>query len=302
MNRINLAWWNIGISPPIHRTLKDKTNELIAVKTFLTDLFVDKSIDFFVFCEVSSNNTDFLSDLAQELSLDFVDLTSKNGRLILDMSVMYESSKLEYITHKSINEDDASGVGIRAGVKVIFKELKTEKFITFFLSHWNSKLSIDEMDRNDFSNILRKMIDRVFDTYGIDSHVILLGDYNTQPYAQALHENLKTTKDYLLIKEKPKKERMLFNPFWKCISDNKYHSTGSYYHEYGRYDRWFAFDQMMFSSSFIIDNDEKYPLRLDLSSFKYHSLFDCDTMVMDSDFLAIFDHVPIFGRIYYDKC
>lgn len=301
MDRIDFAWWNVGISPPIQRKTKDKSNERNIVREFVIDIFKQKSIDFFAFCEVGKADVPFLELLAQELHLEFLDLTGLDGRLVMDMSLMYETSKLKYVGHKNINELDETGANLRVGIKVIFEELKTHKIITFFMSHWNSKLSIEEVDRNDFSKVLRKLINNVFFKYGEESHVILLGDYNTQPYSQSLYENLKTTKDYLLIKNNPKKNKMLFNPFWKCISDNKFHSTGSYYLEHGKYDRWFAFDQMMFSSSFIVDNNEDFALRLDLDSFKYYSVFDCNTMTMNTKFMANFDHTPIFGGLYYNE-
>lgn len=301
MKRINLAWWNVGISPPILGSLKEKINELDAVREFLSKLSMDNSIDFFVFCEVSSKESSVLASVAEELDLVFCDLSGRDGRLVMDMSLMYESSKLEYISHKYINAEDESGSMLRIGVKVIFKELINNEYITFFLSHWNSKLSLDEEDRIFLSVALRNEINSIFEKYGDNSNIILLGDYNTNPYSRSIHEGLKTTKDYLLIKNNVKKRRLLFNPFWKCILDDKYHCNGSYYFNDGKYDRWSVFDQMMFSSSFVKNQGVSGALRLDLDSFKCHPMFNYDIMNIHDMFISQFDHAPIFGSLYYDE-
>lgn len=300
MDRINLAWWNIGISPPILKQTISKDTELKKAGEMLLELSICESIDFFVFCEVSIEQSDFLKSIADNLSMEFIDLTGRDGRLVMDMSLMYESSKLEYISHKYINDSDGTGYNRRVGVRVLFKECRGGEFITFFLSHWASNLSASDKDRVKFSTILRREIDSIFKKHGVNSNIILLGDYNSQPYSYEINEVLETTKDYLLIKNHIKKRRLLFNPFWKCSSDNKYHSSGSFYFKNGEYDRWYAFDQMMFSSSFIVDGENEHRLKIDLSSFKYYSIFDCEMMTMDDDFTKHFDHTPIFGRIYYE--
>ncbi len=302
MDIINLAWWNVGISPPILKKTPSKDTELKRLREMLLDISVVESIDFFVFCEVSTEQSDFLKSIADELNLEFVDLTGRDGRLVMDMSLMYETSKLEYISHKNINDSDGTGNKKRVGIKVLFKESKGGQYVTFFLSHWNSERSATDKDRVKFSSILRREINEIFSKFGTESYIVLLGDYNSQPYSYPIQEILETTKDYILIQEYPKKNKLLFNPFWKCISNNKFHSSGSYYLEHGEYDRWYAFDQMMFSSSFIINNrcTCNNNLRIDLDSFKYYSMFDFESMCMHEDFLKHFDHAPIFGRLYYE--
>ncbi|HEJ7946993.1 TPA: endonuclease/exonuclease/phosphatase family protein [Serratia liquefaciens] len=293
---LNLAWWNIGVSPPILTNKKDKTKELHQAGEFIKKFSVDKSIDFLAICEICETDSIYLKSIADELYFGFIDLSGRDGRIVIDMALMYETSKLEYISHKNITSSMPDRTRLRTGIKIIFKEVKTNDYITFFLSHWPSKLSLDESDRDKFAHDLRTYIDNVFDKYGEESKIILMGDYNTQPYSKSLHNTLYSTKDFHLIQ---KKKKLLFNPFWRLISDGNHNNIGTYYYGSSKLDRWYVFDQMLFSSSFLSGKPNQ--LRLDLTSFECHSIFDKHGKNIDTNFLSSFDHFPIFGRLYYEK-
>lgn len=290
--KLNLCWWNIGISPPIKKEKKDKAEAIELAKKYIKEISQSRSIDFFGLCEISEDESITFSDLASELDLVYLDLSEKVGRIIIDISVMYESSKIEYISHKSITKYQPDGRGLRVGVRVVFKDIKTDRLITFFLSHWPSMLSATNEIRDDIATILRQHIDRILDKHGVDSQIICMGDYNTPPYSSSVHDKLFSTRDYHNIK---KRKALLFNPFWSLLSNGSTNNIGTYYYKSAKSNRWFVLDQMLFSSSFLYGSETC--LRLDKKSFDFHNIISDDNIVSDMVFFQKFDHYPIFCEL-----
>jgi len=292
---LNLCWWNLGISPPIKKKKEDKKEAIELAKKYIKEISRNRSIDLFALCEVSEEEEIVFTDLAEELDLTYLDLSGRVGRIIIDMSVMYESSKIEYISHKNITKSQPDGRNLRVGVRVVFKILKTEKILTIFLSHWPSMLSATNEIRDDIAIALRSNIDSIFERYGFDSQIICMGDYNTQPYSSSIHEKLFATRDFHQIK---KRRGLLFNPFWGLLSNGKSNNVGTYYYKSPQANRWFVLDQMMFSSSFLYG--DKPCIKLDKTSFDYHNIISDDNIISDHVFFKNFDHYPIFCRLSHD--
>lgn len=294
---LNLAWWNLGVSPPTLMATKDKSIELGNAIRFIKKAAIERSIDLWVFCEVSTEDAPSLKAIADDLDLAFVDIFEVDRRVVIDLSFIYEASKLEYISSKNINVTMPDESTLRIGAKVIFRDLVNNDYITCFFSHWPSRLSLSEQDKIKFASSLRASIDSIFFRYGYSSKIILMGDYNSQPYSYSLHDTLYSTKDYNLVKKKP---RLLFNPFWKIISDGNKNNIGTYFFKSPKIDRWFVFDQMMFSSSFLRGKGQDSNLMVDLESFCCHPITDNEGVILDKPFHNSFDHSPIFGRLHYE--
>ncbi|KAB0584458.1 endonuclease/exonuclease/phosphatase family protein [Edwardsiella anguillarum] len=292
---INICWWNIGISPPITTQKKDKSDVFTIALKYIKDISVSRNIDLFAMCEASENESEELKTLANELHLDFIDLSTQIGRVVLDMAIMYESSKLEFISKKNLIHEKPDGTNIRVGVRVTFKESLTEKIITIFLSHWPSKLSTDEHIRESAATSLRNAIDFIFNKYGNDSQILCMGDYNTPPYSNAIKNILSSTRDFHAIKKRPK---VLFNPTWCFLSDNNTNNLGTYHLKTGKSERWHVIDQMIFSSSFI--HGAKDTLKLDINSFDLQRALANDNKYLDEVLFSNFDHFPIFCKVYHE--
>lgn len=294
---LDLFWWNVGISPPLPPGVqkKDKSKELLIAGEYIKKFSLERPIDLIGLCEVSENEYDYLSNLSKELQMTYIDLSEFVGKVCIDMAVMYEESKLEYIKHKSIVDRLPDGTSVRTGSKVVFRERKNKQFISVFLSHWASILHMDDISRDDVANSLRSHINVVYDKYGPDAQIILMGDYNAQPYSTSVHRKLFSTKDYHLVK---KKKNLLFNPFWGLLCNGEHNNRGTYLFKSPKIDRWFVFDQMMFSSSFLYPAENR--LRLDLCSFESHTIHNKEDLTIDKDMAAHFDHFPIFARLNYE--
>lgn len=292
---LNLCWWNIGISPPVKSEKKDKTEAINLAKHYIKKISQEKSVDFFGICEISDDQAIDFKDLADKLHLEYLDLSGTVGRVIIDISIMYEASKLEFISHKYITKIQPDDRTLRVGVRTVFKDIKTDNLLTIFLSHWPSILSATEKTREDVAEALRNNITKIMNDHGSDSQIICMGDYNTNPYSVAISDKLYATRDYHQIR---KKRKLLFNPFWYLLSDKKTNNIGTYHFKSGSTNRWYVFDQMLFSSSFLFGGDNC--LRLDMNSLDFHRIMSEDNLCLDQRFFKSFDHYPIFCRIHHD--
>jgi len=289
---LNICWWNIGISPPIKKQKNNKSEAVNLAIEYMKEISVKKKIDLFAICEISDEEALNFSSLADELQLSYLDLSGKVGRVIIDISIMYEASKLEYISHKYVTKIQPDERTLRVGVRVVFKDSDKERLITLFLSHWPSVLSADENVREAAAVSLRNNIDHILDKHGTESQILCMGDYNTNPYSSAIHNNLYSTRDYHIIKNK---RRLLFNPFWYLLSDKKTNNIGTYHYKHAPSNRWYVFDQMLFSSSFLYGKEDCF--KLDIGSLDFHKALEDDNNCVDEVFFKNFDHYPIFCRV-----
>ena len=87
--------------------------------------------------------------------------------------------------------------------------------------------------------------------------IIILGDFNDEPFDAALADHLMATRDRALA---AKKSHLLYNPFWRLLgcpipyrqtSQEMSPYSGSCYYRSGESARWRTFDQIIFSPSFL---------------------------------------------------
>ncbi|MNC01594.1 Endonuclease/Exonuclease/phosphatase family protein [compost metagenome] len=293
---LNIAWWNVGISPPIKKQKANKEEAIKIAKNYIKKLSIQRNIDFFAICEISEDEAVSFQEISEKLNLSYLDLSDKVGRIIIDIAVMYEQSKLEYLHHKNIIHAQPNGRHLRVGVRVAFKDVSSGEIITFFLSHWPSMLSALDSVRDDIATVLRYHIDEIFKEHGISSQIICMGDYNTPPYSTAIHEKLFATRDYHLIKKRP---TLLYNPSWGLLTNGKMNNIGTYHYHSPKENRWYVLDQMIFSSSFLLPSSNK--LKLDPTSFDFHNIMsDDENTISDDRFFKTFDHYPIFCRLSHE--
>lgn len=296
MMELNFCWWNIGISPPIKSIKRDNEDAIELAKKYIRKFSEEKNLDVISLCEVSEQEEIDFTLLADELQMDYKNLSEKVGRVILDFSIMYEMSKLEYISHKPLVFKTPSNRSIRAGTRVVFKEKQHGKYTTLFLSHWPSRKTSDENIRNRAASILRQGIDNIIEKHGVDSQFICMGDYNTHPYSEAMVEHLWATRDYHIIKNK---RALIFNPTWSFLSDKLTNNSGTYFHKGGETQRWHVIDQVMFSSSFIYGDENC--LKINLETLDAHRVLDENNICLDEIFKKNFDHYPIFFKVSHER-
>lgn len=272
---------------------KNKQDAIDLANVYIKQMALNKNLDLIALCEVSENEAVSFSNLARELNMDYLDLSDNIGRVILDFSLMYESTKLEFVSKKNLVQRLPTKRNIRVGVKVVFKVNQSGKYLTIFLSHWPSKLSSLDCHRSAAARSMRASIDNIYEKYGDDTQLICMGDYNTEPYTEPMTEQLYATRDYHIINNK---RELLFNPSWFLLSDKNTNNIGTYHHSSAELSRWYVLDQMLFSSSFLYGDDNC--LKLEMSSLDFHKIWKDDGSCDDSIFSKNFDHYPIFSKVF----
>jgi len=169
--------------------------------------------------------------------------------------------------------------------------------LDIFVSHWPSRLYLheDRVDRIEFGLRLRDQVDLLLSSDPA-TNVILLGDYNDEPFDSVIAEGLRATRDKRLVARRPE---LLYNPFWRHMSSYEHGDPqqqaldpGTYFYTRDDLTRWRTFDHMMFSSSLVhgtsgwlLDEHKTrvldVPLYTDMVRARRH----------------IFDHLPITTQL-----
>jgi hypothetical protein len=165
-----------------------------------------------------------------------------------------------------------------------------------FVSHWPSQGQPENvLARATVASRLNDQVKEI-DGQALNASIILLGDFNDEPFDKSLSWHLPATRDRNLAK---KKNGLFYNPFWRRLGESEPHSFsplrkgagGTYFHRSGTITQWRTFDQILFSAAF-------------LGGGEWH-LNETYTTILQSEFLVElvqdeafnFDHLPVLGVI-----
>lgn len=291
---LSFVWWNTSLAPPGDRQVTQEQQDIVG--HVVLPSFAERGVDFIALGEVSSNEKEFLSKFALSLGYDLLDGFTSVGRSKFDMLFLYNSNRLIVEGPTSITAQKG-GRTFRIAQRIDITVSNAQSVIHLFVSHWPSRLLMqkDHPDRHLLGVRLGDSVQEIFRLYNNIPNVILLGDYNDEPFDNSLTEGLLSTRDRKLAK---RRKHLLYNPFWRYLGASCHNSEeesivlgGSYYHKGGETTQWRLFDQMIFSTSFLGGGewmlDETLTQLLDIPD--YSQLLDDST--------EYFDHAPILGVI-----
>lgn len=298
---ITFAWWNVGLKPPVASAKEPSAAS--ALRPWFGFCHLDElmGIDLFAFGEVSDSFVCTVGQLFKRLGFESLSITGKEGRVIFDIGIFYRSKKLQFVESKNIIHPHYSG-SLRVAVRVEFLIVESYEVIYFYISHWPSKMSRPEVGRDELGYALRTDINSILEEDGFDAKIILMGDYNNEPFDKPIYDKLVATRDRRVVVDKP---YIMYNPFWRSLGGLQPYSRsekvspchGTYYYKSSSHvTKWFTFDQIIVSSAFM--GHSSWHLDEECTSvFNYHE----DTC-LNEDFFKSFDHLPIFGRVtkHYD--
>jgi hypothetical protein len=292
---VSLVWWNTGLSPTVRHRDRSTTEERQTAASIIQALTVTAPVDFIGLCEVSPNDIDRIEETCLSTGYRVHRVTDAAGRSAFDMCVLYRPEKIA-IADDAENILSSRGERIvRVGHRLTIAIRDEDELFYIFLSHWPSRLNLPQRDpgRELLGSRLRDHVDAIRKSQA-DAKIILLGDYNDEPFDTSIADNLMATRDRALAE---RRKHLLYNPFWRHFSSaiedaaDSVGDHGSYFHKAGESTQWRTFDQMMFSSSF-------------LGSTRWQ-LVERSTRVLDIPaYTALvkaasscFDHLPIIGHI-----
>lgn len=248
-------------------------------------------VDFLALGEISEKDVKVILENCQLANIGNGFDFAKVGRSRFDTGFLYRRDKLVLIDPLRPIITNKGNRTLKLAQRADFTIRGCDKSLHVFISHWPSLLWCPESsaDRHLLSIKLREMVEEVSPEHGKIGNVILLGDYNAEPYNDSFAEQLMATRDRVLARKMP---NLLYNPFWRHLGFSKPYSSdmtdegsgGTYFHKNGKITRWRTFDQIIFSSAFL--GHTEWHLNEDLTGI----------LDIEKD-LKIFDHFPVYGVI-----
>ena len=262
MTSINIAFWNVGVSPLFH----SKPDFIRAAEVFgmVESIMKKRHIDVFILCEMNAVAIDNISKLLPTHKIIRAnDNVSKN--LHFDM-VLILSSRVKLVHSTPIFDRTKSigGYAIKAGYQFLIEMNSgvadsSSKKLSVIASHWPSKIrDSDSFKKDHAARILSDIcaIERAKD----DRQIILIGDYNDEYDSVAIKNILYSTinRNYAI-----NDSRILYNLSGLMSGPHVPNAHGIDYHYSGT---WVSsdvnsrlndenscrmFDQVMLSSSMI---------------------------------------------------
>lgn len=286
----SVAWWNTSLRPK--PTANAPTLDKISVAMEIVRTLITSGVDFIALGEISESERDIFFSLADHSSYAFRDGLVKDGRSRFSMCYVYNPERVTVSSPMPIFiRDGRRRLRVCQRLEVI---LQGELFpFHILVSHWPSRLRDAAKDRSRLGTRLRDVIDRIYDESAGVPHIILLGDYNDEPFDDSMCNCLRATRDKMLVLKTPD---LLYNPFWRYLGGASNETAnaklgGSYFYRKDPLTRWRLFDQIIFSSSFLNGD----PWTLDESMTQIMHLPSYTDLLVSSK--ETFDHAPILGVV-----
>ncbi|MEX3934824.1 endonuclease/exonuclease/phosphatase family protein [Paraburkholderia phymatum] len=289
------VWWNTSLSPPVPRR-KATEADLEFVVTQLRELREEVAFDVLALGEVCSADLDAIVEGLGDPNLSVHDATDRTNRLMFDTAVIYDHSKLTLESSLPLT-DKFGRKTLKTGEALGFRLVETDDSFVLVASHWPSRLTAADASavRAELGTALRRFVERMHAAYA-DPFVVLVGDYNDDPFSPSLANHLLATRDRALAR---RDSRFLYNPFWRKIgqshdsdhADDARGFCGTHFYSGGENSQWFTYDQIMFSSAFL--QDKSLSLRENLCGIVARP--DLRARLLSRR--EIFDHLPVLGTV-----
>ena len=252
---------------------------------------LQRGTDILGLCEVARQNLPFLEEvLAVQGFKDYKVLDLYNpGKSIDDFCLVYNAKKVKIISPpESANvRDPLTNRWLKAGLFVRI-ELAGAGPLYIALSHWQSRQTYaeDSSSRFKLGQALRTKVSEInVDHPNIP--IILLGDYNDEPYHDSIVSGLGASRDAEFVIKRP---NYFYNPYWRCLGGGGLNlPSGSYIHPSAiEASGGAVYDQIMFSSHFLREWEFKSP-----------GIIVADISIADSqmDWSDVSDHYPVLSHL-----
>ncbi|MGR5517913.1 endonuclease/exonuclease/phosphatase family protein [Vibrio harveyi] len=295
---LRFCWWNTGLSPAVKSkssTVDDAQYEKLT--THIVELILRKSCDLIALCELSSDDVLHITRRLRDIFPHYrvLDLTNKIQRTRYDVAVIYNTAKLGVEFQHDLSKI-ITGNTVKAGQLIRVDSIHDKKPIYVYLCHWASRLRSEGKEKREAS--ARLVFESSQEYIRNDDYVVVMGDFNDNPYDDSLTTHLNATRCLDAVQKYP--TDFFYNPFWRTmVSEHLYsHSeeTKSYRSGTHRFKQfagtmWHSYDQMVFSGNFL---KEGY---WHLNEPRTHVIYDDSLFADYCSKLCFIDHLPIICEI-----
>ena len=280
LNPLVFMWWNTSLSPPIP-TLKSTSEDADFVVAQVREMRQRSRFAVLGLAEVQSSNLDAILNGLGDPDLLCLDSSDRTQRLMHDTALIYDQSVLTCVDRRSFVERFGKHQ-MKLGQLTVFETKQGAVPISVVTSHWPSRRSAPEHAgrKAEFGTLLRKSLEQFRDPK-LNPYIVLMGDYNDDPFSPSLAEHLLATRDRELARRNP---QFFYNPFWRWLGESQSsaivgadHSVcGTHFYPNGDQTEWFTYDQIIFSSAFLADG----------------------TIILDEESTAILTSTELKGRLH----
>lgn len=248
---MRIVFWNTSVAPSA-RTRKDH-DETVFIE-MVRSLLVDVNANVLVLCEVSSLQEKAISVVAEKSGHSIQSGFHEVGRSKFDLFLLY-SRDVDLIRKPTPILFHEGERNFRAALRFDLRLTEIDTMLYLYGCHWPSRLQPEsEHVRSRLAATLRNDLER----QGVLSgrrDAIVVGDFNDEPHDNSLVQSLRATRDRSLVIRRP---HLLFNASWNqmgtCVhTQGSERCLGTYFHKGGDATRWRTFDQMIFSSSLLLE-------------------------------------------------
>jgi Endonuclease/Exonuclease/phosphatase family len=296
LNTFNLAWWNTGLSPTKARNRA--SDEEVAIATKMLMLFNQADTHLIALGETSPQDVERCKALAGHGLNGYAvkDMNTKAGMSSFDTVVLFRPDLITWVEDEDLLYATGNRTTRYGQVLVIGLKGDSDPFY-LITSHWSSRGTVakDAHKRTVLGLRLRDKIDQITQS-DAKARIVLLGDYNDEPFDESISESIRATRDLAFMK---KRKDMFYNPFWRHMSSYncddpsaQYSDKGTYFYSGGETTQWHTFDHMMFSSTLVNGESE---WQLDEHATRAFSEPEYTALVQART--TVFDHLPIVGRL-----
>ena len=297
---IVFGWWNTGISHQ-NQTPEKHDEKLVFAKSVVTKL-LEQGVDFLALGEVNDSDLDQLYGSSFREQYALLRGTETVGKSRFDLGFFYRPERISYVDKEFLTVRWAETNTLKTAIRIDLVPHAGDNPFVIFASHWPSDLTLKEPEerRESSGRKLREEINKLHRDFGEDGvYIIVMGDFNEEPFSEALTQQLWTTRDRGILS---RKKSYLYNPFWRHLGEkraldwNAQRSEdvcGTHYSHYGDFTRWRVIDQMMFSSNFMTSGewflDEQYSIIWTEHPFNF-----------ESSQKSKLDHFPIISAVAFN--
>ncbi|MGS7250326.1 hypothetical protein ACQ7NP_04245 [Pseudomonas anuradhapurensis] len=225
LKSLTFAWWNTGLAPSAksRSTLEDRA---LACRV-MTALITEAEADFIALGEMSEFDLDQMANICKEFDFDVMSGVRKAGKARFDLCYAYNTRKMSILD--TIDVLDARGNStLRIAQKLSVQSLLDGTIMTILVSHWPSRMFGEDQDRSVYGVRLRDQVVEILE-HSAESYIIMMGDYNDEPFDRSLSHHLMASRDIDLVRQKKspfvqsvlaavRKENSETQRFWKLFS------------------------------------------------------------------------------------
>lgn len=293
-DEVGLAWWNTSLSPNKKKGLA--TDDHLTAAARIVDELIGAGAVLIGFCEVAEGDLEYLSANSGLVAFERTVAGSVAGRAsTFDTSIAFDPHRLRLVEAADVLGAYGGGQ-LRVGQRFAFEPLTGGDLLHVIISHWPSRQTLGPNDpkRVMYGHILRETLSHIQAPDG-GCQIVLMGDYNDEPFSDSIHVSLRATRD----RERSKaRNDVLYNPFWRHMASFEHDGhhpcsdQGTYFYKSGDVTRWHTFDQMMFSNSLLVGTRG---WQMDESRTRAFSPAWLDELLLSSQ--SKIDHRPIVGLL-----